>query len=592
MGFINKITKAVKSKYPSVTVKEEKGCTVLEGELSDWNNIVSAGKLAVNKKSLGVINNIKLTGFTPSVKLPVFSDKAYDGAAPDVLIIGGGITGAAIARELSKWKLDIMLAEKSYDVAVGASSRNDGCVHVGIDLKPNQQKLKYNSAGNKIYAELCEELNVPFERKGHILLFYKKWERSLVPIFKFQAKRLGIKGIRYISIDELKERQPSIASWCKGGILMPSGGIVSPYKLTVALAENAAVNGAKICLNTAVLSMEVENGVIKSVTTNRGVIYPKMVVNAAGVFADSIADMAGDRTFTIHPRKGINLILDKKVGYYAHTSIAKSPFAIIPEDGKQPPKGLLNNIRAFAGTVNSTSHTKGGGVVRTADGNILVGPNAIETPNREDYSTDIESVNSIFRKQKTTAEAMEKKDIITYFAGVRAPTYEEDFVVRKGIFTENIIEAAGIQSPGLTAAPGIAIEVADWAVEMLSKDKEVIKNEEFNPIRKGIPHLAAMGDGERNELIKQNPDYGIIVCRCEEVSKGEIIDALNSPVPVYTVDGIKRRVRPGMGRCQGGFCGPLVMKIISEHTGKPLDEICKADTGSNILFGETKGGAK
>jgi glycerol-3-phosphate dehydrogenase len=352
---------------------------------------------------------------------------------------------------------------------------------------------------------------------------------------------------------------------------MPTGGEISPYKFTVALAENAAMNGVKVCLNTIVKDMKVENGEIKAVITNRGVIYPRLVVNAAGVFSDIIAEMAGDRTFTIHPRKGTNIILDKKCASYAATSMNKSPF-IRFEDEKE--------------ITNAQRHTKGGGVVHTVDDNVLIGPTAIETPYREDNTTQRKDIDFVVNKMKKVAEKLSYSDIITYFSGTRAPTYEEDFVIRKGIFTKNIIQAAGVQSPGLTAAPAIAEDVAKWTKEILGNVEE---NPNFNPIRKGIPHLAKMSAEERDKLIKQNPAYGEIVCRCEEISKGEILDALNSPIPVYALDAIKRRVRPGMGRCQGGFCSPLVMKILAEHKGVKVEEITKANQQSKVLLGDTKG---
>ncbi|HRR90177.1 MAG TPA: FAD-dependent oxidoreductase, partial [Eubacteriales bacterium] len=228
--------------------------------------------------------------------------------------------------------------------------------------------------------------------------------------------------------------------------------------------------------------------------------------------------------------------------------------SFVPDAVENLNKSTFKNFLAAA---TSKSHTKGGGVVHTIDNNVLVGPTATEVPDREDYGTDKADIDMIMAKQKVTAQSMNYGDVITYFSGTRAATYEEDFVVRKGIFTKNIIEAAGIQSPGITAAPAIGVETAAWAAEMLGAGKK----ENFNPIRKPIPHLASMSFSERDEFIKNNPDYGVIVCRCEEVSRGEIIDALNSPVPVDSIDAIKRRVRPGMGRCQGGFCSPLVAGI-------------------------------
>jgi Predicted dehydrogenase len=240
------------------------------------------------------------------------------------LVIGAGISGASIARELSRWKLNVMLVEKGYDVALQASSRNDGCVHVGIDLHKGQEKLKYNGLGNKMYADLCADLAVPFKRDGHLILMYAPWEkRVILKIWKLVAKRNGIEGVRFMPLDELKQHNPNVPDWAIGAYYMPSGGIVSPYKLVVAYAENAAENGVKVCLNTAVTGMKVEDGTITAVETNRGTVYPRLVVNAAGVFSDKIADMAGDRTFTIHPRKGINLIMDKKIHTLAYGSTAK-----------------------------------------------------------------------------------------------------------------------------------------------------------------------------------------------------------------------------------------------------------------------------
>ncbi|MEG1790685.1 MAG: NAD(P)/FAD-dependent oxidoreductase [Clostridia bacterium] len=592
MSNLTKISNKVQAISPDVKVTLERNCVVLNGELSKWDDVVACGKAAVSKKYLGVINNIKLKGFTPKTHLPEVSDNLYEGASPDVLIVGGGVVGAAIARELSKWKLDTMLVEKGYDVALGASSRNDGCVHVGIDLSPNQLKLKYNGRGNAIYGDMCRDLGVKFERSGQTILMYYNWEKHIIPLFKLVARVLKVKDVRYMKLDELKKLEPNVVSWAKGAYYMPTGGIVSPYKLVVALAENAAQNGVKFCLNTAVLGMKVIDGEVKEVKTNRGTIYPKLVINAAGVFSDIIADMAGDRTFTIHPRKGINLIMDKKAGMLARTSMSKMPFIKISQNFKDEvkPKGLIKTLLTEQVNETKTTHTKGGGVVHTADNNVLVGPNAVEIPEREDYTTDLDSIKAIFAKQSIVQDKLKMNEIITYFAGVRAATYEEDFVVRKGIFTKNILEAAGIQSPGITAAPAIAEDISKWAVEYLGEKQKVLKNEKFNPIRKPVPHLAEMSESQRNELIRENPDYGEIVCRCEEISKGEIIDALNSPIPVYTVDAIKRRVRPGMGRCQGGFCGPQVIKILAQQKGVSVEQIMKAGDNSNILFEKTKGG--
>ncbi len=570
---IRAIEKAVHKIAPSVKVEEYRGCVRLTGELDNWADVYRCGRAAVSKKSLGVLNDIKLKGFKEEIKRPLIKDNAVDGATPDVLVIGGGIMGCAALRELTRLNLDVMLVECGNDVGVGASSRNDGCIHVGIDLHKGQQKLHYVLLGNRMYDKLADELGLKLKRWAQIFMFSSKWETKIVaPLYKLRAKQLGIEGIRYVTPEELKELEPTPPSWVTGAMYMATGGVVSPYKTTIALADNAIENGAKVSLNTAVTGMEVKDGVIKAVKTNRGTIYPKMVVNAAGIYSDVIADMAGDRTFTIHPRKGTDLILDKKKAYYALSSYARSYFNPLPEEYREP-----------VGK-NSVGHTKGGGVMRTVDGNILVGPDAHEVPSREDISTSIEDIDRIIKKQSLAAEQLNKGDIITYFSGLRAATYEEDFVVRKGIFTKNIIEAAGIQSPGITAAPAIAVDVRKWVKEELN----ATDNASFNPVVKHTPRLAEVDEKTRAEYIASNPDYGEIICRCEEVSKGEIIDALEQPLKVPTVDGIKRRVRPGMGRCQGGFCSPLVAKIIAEHEGMPIEDVLKGEEGSVILYHDTK----
>ena len=569
-----KIRRAVNKIAPSVKVEEYRGCVRLTGELDNWADIYRCGRAAVCKKSLGVLNDIKLKGFHEEPKRPTLQDDAVDGQTPDVLVIGGGIVGCAVARELTRLDVSVLLVEKCNDVACGASSRNDGCIHPGIDLHRGQQKLKYVLAGNKAYTALAEELGLQLKRWAQTFIFSTKWENAIIPpLYKLRAKQLGVEGVRHLTPKQLKEIEPNPPRWATGAMYMATAGMVSPYKTTIALIDNAIENGAKVSLNTYVKGMKVENGKIVSVDTNRGTIYPKVVVNCAGIYSDVIADMAGDRTFTIHARKGTDIILDKKRVGYALSSYARSYFAPLPPEARPDNK-------------EQVGHTKGGGVMRTVDGNILVGPDAHEVPSREDYSTSMQDIDNIIKKQKLAQPMLNKGDIITYFSGTRAATYEEDFVVRRGIFTSNIYEAAGIQSPGITAAPAIACDIRDWVKQDLgAKD-----NKSFNPVYKHTPRLADQPDSVREEYIERNSDYGEIICRCEEVSNGEIIDALNSPLKVATIDGIKRRVRPGMGRCQGGFCSPLVAKIIAEHEGVEIEDVLKGDEGSVIVYGNTKGG--
>ena len=275
--------------------------------------------------------------------------------------------------------------------------------------------------------------------------------------------------------------------------------------------------------------------------------------------------------------------MDKKVGGLVRTSMGKTPFTLTPSQLEDIPDNPLSFIKATI--ASAKSHTKGIALIHTVDGNMLVGPHAEETPDREDTSTDRTAVERIFKNQQEVQPDLSEADIIAYFTGVRSPTYEEDFVVRQGVRTRNVFEAAGIQSPGLTAAPAIAVDIARWVRTYLSETNDVQVNETFDPVRHAAPVLAELSLEERAALIKENPDYGTIVCRCEAISKGEILDALRSPLPVYNVDAVKRRVRPGMGRCQGAFCLPSVMRIIADEAGIPYEDVVKGSAHSRIVFG-------
>ncbi|PKM73228.1 MAG: FAD/NAD(P)-binding oxidoreductase [Firmicutes bacterium HGW-Firmicutes-16] len=568
---VDKINKKLKENgFTDFSVRESPEGLVLEGESSNWNDIVNAGFCTAKKfGKIHVINDARYTGDEiPPMRRPELNDKAIDGLYPDVLVIGGGIVGASIARELMKWDLDVLLVEKEYDLALGASGRNDGCVHPGIDLVKGSLKQKYNLAGNRMFDRITIELDVDFDRCGQSVAFDSEKLLPLMHLSKIYFRLMGLGKVRVFNQKQLHAFEPAVREELKCGMFFPTGGIVCPYNLTIAYGENAVDNGAKLSLNTAVLGMEIEGNEIISVNTNRGTVYPKVVVNAAGVFAENIAKMAHDRFYSIHPRKGTNTILDKKTARFVNTSYT---------------------LRG--GEVKKEGNTKGGGIVRTIDNNVLVGPDAVETYKKEDFTTEDKNIAAVFEKQSKATEKISRGDTITYFSGVRAPTFEEDFIVEKGRKIRNIVHAAGIQSPGITAAPAIALDISKMCVELLSEcGEKVLRNSKFNPKRHGIPRVARLSDKERSALISQNPDYGEIVCRCEEISRGEIIDALNRSVPCDTVDGVKKRCRPGMGRCQGGFCGPNVAKIISEQKNIPLENVCKGDDKSGLLFGRSKGG--
>jgi len=572
MSYIKKLNKKLDRIFNGqVKAREENGLLILSGELVLWKNVVRAGTMSVNnKRYIGLVNDIRCTGEAPvPPRMPAIKDEALDGASPDVLIVGGGVTGCAIARELSRYKLDVLLVEKEHDLAMQTSGRNDGMVHSGIDLKKGTQKYYYNHLGNRMYDEVCSELDVDFDRCGQYICFSRRFLTPLMYLSLIYWKWLGIKGIKVISKNKLREKEPAVSGNVNAALYFPATGVVCPYALTIAYAENAVANGARVSLDTAVLNMQTENGEIRSVSTNRGTIYPRVVVNAAGVFCEDIAGMAGDRFYSIHPRKGTNAILDKKYS-------------------REVVRTVISSLRTAS---EKTSHTKGGAIVHTVDGNTLVGPDAAEIMHKEDFSTSRQSVEDTFYRQSFTDRALAKHQIITYFSGVRASTYEEDFVVCKGKFVKNMVHAAGIQSPGLTAAPAIGADVARMAVEVLGFESGEAADPGFDRIRKATPRPARLDDTARAGLIASNPDFGAIVCRCEEVSKGEILDALRRNIPCDTVDGVKRRVRPGMGRCQGGFCGPQVLDIIAKEKGYSYDQVKKSGDGSAVLFGPTKGAA-
>ena len=570
---IRRVQRKLNKTFGNAVTAAREGDTIrVSGSLPTWEDILKACSMAVSKdkRRVHVVNDIALEGAEPiPMRVPSVRDDALDGKHVDVLVIGGGISGTSIARELAKWDLDILLVEKEADFALQASGRNDGEVHPGIDLGKGSLKQKYVLEGNHMYDRVCADLNVPFRRIGQYACFTQGYLRPAVTLLALWRKyHDGVTDVKIVGKEQLLRDNPTMNPDFAFAMYNSSAGIVSPYNLTIAYAENAAQNGVELSLNTAVLSMDTDGGAITAVHTNRGTVYPTVVVNAAGVFADDVAEMAHDRFYSIHPRRGTDTIQDVKSAKIINT------IASIIEVNRQA----------------LTSHTKGGGLMQTAHGNVLAGPDAVECREKEDFSTRPESIRTIYNKQQKTVSAADPRDIITYFTGVRAPTFEEDFVIEWGRNCKNLYHVGGIQSPGLTSAPAFALDVANDVAERIGPIRPVLKNERFDPRRKGIPELRKMAPEERARYIAENPDYGVIICRCEEVSKGEILDALNSPCCPPTIDAVKKRVRPGMGRCQGGFCSPLVAQIIAEHEGIPLTEVRKSSEEAVLFYGPTKGG--
>lgn len=552
---IKRLNHELKSISPDVHAYREDGVLHIEGCCSSYQDVVSCGVLGTHVKSRGVVNDAVSSDVAEKpMRVSLSSDKSLEGKHFDVVIIGAGVVGCAIAMELSHLNISVAVLEKEYDVATRASSRNDGMIHPGIDLHRNQKKTYFNCRGNRLYGPLSEKLGFKFVRNGSYVVFDRWWNLLTVPFFHLRARQNDVDGIRFVSRKRLAQLEKSVASWQKGAMFFPSSGIVQPYEVTVAFAENASDNGTSFFFETAVLDVRRDEDKVRQIVTNRGSLECDVVVNAAGVYSDRIAAMAGDRFFTIHPRKGTEFIMDKELGSITSSVLAKVPFSDVAK-----------------------GHTKGGGVVRTIDGNILVGPDAFETVLREDDSTDASNVQAIFDKHHKTVPSLDSRMIITYFSGTRACTYEEDFVVQKSDRVSNMLHAAGIQSPGLTAAPAIAKKIAEDVISVFSTvyGKNVTARDDALLTRRRPIVVSELDSSERDSLIHDNPDYGQIVCRCEQVSLGEILDALHTSLPIYNIDAVKRRCRCGMGRCQGGFCSPQIAAILASEMKCDISEVHK-----------------
>jgi glycerol-3-phosphate dehydrogenase len=554
-----------KAGLAQIDAHEWRQSVVLTGKAGTWAQYITAGYAAANRGYKGVANNIEADGIEPEESfLPPNRDTDLEGQSFDVAIIGGGVTGAAVARELARWDIKIALFEKEEDLAKQASGRNNGMIHCGLATRAGTKKSLYNLRGNKLYSSAAGELGFKLAWPGQLVLLPSDWQRILYPVAVLEAARKGVEGIRLLSRRQVFKLEPNATGSQHGAIMMPATGIVAPYQVTVAYAENAVQNGASVFLNTAALGFVMDRAKITGIITNRGTVRARLVINAAGVWADKVAGYAGDRFFTIHPRKGVMAILDKRTGAHQKSILSMSRLGI-------------------------RSHSKGGSLTPTVDGNILMGPNALEVPCREDFATSPDDIDFLLQRHLPLNNTLRSSHIITYYAGVRPCTFEEDFIIEPSQYVTNLIHAAGIQSPGLSAAPAIAVDVAEMAVATLKREKEVRPNPNFDPIRRSQPLLSELSLEERAKAIAANPSYGRIVCRCEAISEGEIVDALRSPLPVDTLDAVKRRTRAGMGRCQGSFCTPAVLAIVAGETGQDITAVCKKEAGSQMLLSPTKG---
>lgn len=473
----------------------------------------------------------------------------------DVAIIGAGIVGTAIARELSKFELKICVLEKEIDLAMGATKANSAIVHAGFDASPGTLKAKLNVTGNSMFDQLSKDLDFHFRRNGSLVLCFGEEDASHLKHLMQQGEQNGVPGLVILDRATVKEMEPNLSDHVAVALYAPTGGIVCPYEMAIGMAENAFENGVEFFFENKVQNI-IKSNSSYTIITEKNSFECKLVINAAGVYSDEINNMISSRKLKITPRRGEYCVFDKEAGSYIDKTIFQLPTKL--------GKGVL--------------------VTPTVDGNLLIGPNAVDMDDKENLATTRSGLAEILSKAGQSIKQVPHHAIIASYTGLRAKSEVYDFIIGEAPDVKGFINAAGIDSPGLTSAPAIAVMIKNIAVEILNPTE----NRDFNPVRKGIPRFQELSNAQRQELIAQNPAYGNIVCRCETVSEGEIIAAIHRPLGAATLDGIKRRTRAGSGRCQSGFCMSRVLDILSRELNVPYTEVTKFGRASKLLVGKNK----
>ncbi len=470
----------------------------------------------------------------------------------DIIIIGGGVVGTAIARELSRYRLNIVIVERQPDLAMGTSKANSGILHAGFDAHPGTLKGELNARGNEIYRKLEKELDLDIRWVGSLVVAKDEEDRQALDELLERGKQNGVPGLEILPPEEVLAREPHLAPDITGALWAPSAGVICPFRATIAFAENAVQNGAQLLTECGVNAIVTENGKVTGVDTTLGFIGARFVINAAGVHADVLSRTAGDDSFSIKPRKGEYILFDKAVNYLVNSVLFPTPSKVS--------KGIL--------------------VSPTAHGNIFIGPNAEDVADADDLATSSPGLESIIAGARKLVPGIPLQAAIVQFAGLRAAAGSGDFIIKASDAVSGLIHAAGIQSPGLSAAPAIAEKVVHILQEhgLAMEEKETF-------IAATLPrvHSSSLSYEAKEKLIETNPLYGRIICRCESISEGEIVDAIHRPCGARTVDGVKRRTRAGSGRCQGGFCGPKVTAILARELGIPVTAVRK-DSRQSYLF--------
>lgn len=473
----------------------------------------------------------------------------------DVIIIGAGVAGSASARELSRYQAKICVLEKEEDVCCGTSKANSAIVHAGYDAAEGSLMARLNVRGNEMMEQLSKDLDFPFKRNGSLVVCLHKDEMSGLKTLYKRGIANGVPDLRILNREELRAMEPNISDEACAALYAPTGGIVCPFNLNIAMAENANANGVEFYFDTEVTDLRpVEDG--WEIRTSKGTYKTRYVVNAAGVYADKFHNMVSEKKIHITPRRGDYCLLDKTAGNH----VSHTVFALPGKYGK----GVL--------------------VTPTVHGNLLVGPTAIDIENKEGTNTTREGLNEVITKAEMNVKNIPMRQVITSFAGLRAHEDGHEFLIGELEDAKGFIDCAGIESPGLTSSPAIGEMVAD----ILKEKMDLREKENFIATRKGVLNPNTLSKEERIQLIKEKPEYGNIICRCEMITEGEIIDAIRRPLGAKSLDGVKRRTRAGMGRCQAGFCSPRTMEILARECHKSMFEITKSGGNSQIVKGINK----
>ena len=466
----------------------------------------------------------------------------------DIIVIGAGVVGCSIARELSKYNLDVLVVEKNSDVSEGISKGNSGIVHAGYNEKIGTLKAKLNIEGNKIFDDLSRDLQFPFKRNGAFILAFSDEEMKTLESLKENGEKLGVEGLEILTREEALNIEPNLNKEIVGVLNVKTSGIVSPYEMTIALAENAAENGVEFKLNSKVTSIEKISEGYKVTLNNKEIVNGKIIINASGLEGAFLNNLVSMSKREINPVKGEYCLFDKVAGAMINKTLFQVPNKLS--------KGVL--------------------VTPTAEGNLLVGPNAVEGKTLE---TSREGIDEILDKSKKSLEELPVARILNTFSGIRPKTKEGDFIIEEVEDAKNFINVIGIDSPGLTAAPAIGV----YVVNMIKERLDLVEKKNFKRTREKIVRFAELSLKEKNKLIKEKPAYGHMVCKCEFVTEGEIVEAIHRPIKALTVDAIKRRTRASMGGCQGVGCTLPISKILSRELGIDISDINKNSEGSPVI---------